>query len=268
MLIESSNSAAGSAVTGAIQQASQATGTSFNYLLVEFGSQPACRASTSWARGLFKFAAIRPPIRSWPEPSPRPTLGVKPAARPSTQRGRTLYCALSRCRRCRTVDHAGLGPSQRQSRGFFRERRPGQFPDLLRPGHWRRPQRRAGAQCLTARYDVARCGQDRQTLTAQAVTAPTPAPAALDTAGIANAFAAAAPTLKPSDTAVFHGLFCRRQPHRAACTGGERALARTQRGAWHRCDGEAHAGRQRRARSLQGHSGERVVRLDFCEELW
>ncbi len=147
MLIESSNSAAGSAVTGAIQQASQATGTSFNYLLVEFGSQPACRASTSWARGLFKFAAIRPPIRSWPEPSPRPTLGVKPAARPSTQRGRTLYCALSRCRRCRTVDHAGLGPSQRQSRGFFRERRPGQFPDLLRPGHWRRPQRRAGAQC-------------------------------------------------------------------------------------------------------------------------
>jgi hypothetical protein len=53
-------------------------------------------------------------------------------------------------------------------------------------------------------------------LTAQAVTAPTPAPAALDTAGIANAFAAAAPTLKPSDTAVFHGLFCRRQPPRAA----------------------------------------------------
>ena len=138
MLIES---------TGAIQQASQATGTSFNYLLVEFESQPACRASTSWARGLFKFAAIRPPIRPWPEPSPRPTLGVKRAARPSTQRGRTLYCALSRCRRCRTVDHAGLGPSQRQSRGFFRERRPGQFPDLLRPGHWRRPQRRAGAQC-------------------------------------------------------------------------------------------------------------------------
>jgi hypothetical protein len=40
MLIESSNSAAGSAVTGAIQQASQATGTSFNYLLVESGLNP------------------------------------------------------------------------------------------------------------------------------------------------------------------------------------------------------------------------------------
>ena len=33
MLVDSSNSAAGSTVTGAIQQASQATGTSFNYLL-------------------------------------------------------------------------------------------------------------------------------------------------------------------------------------------------------------------------------------------
>ena len=44
MLVDSSNSAAGSAVAGAIQQASQATGTSFNYLLatakVESGLNP------------------------------------------------------------------------------------------------------------------------------------------------------------------------------------------------------------------------------------
>jgi hypothetical protein len=59
MLVDSSNSAAGSAVAGAIQQASQATGTSFNYLLatakVESGLNPAAGASTSSARGLFQF---------------------------------------------------------------------------------------------------------------------------------------------------------------------------------------------------------------------
>ena len=53
-----SNSAS-PAVTGAIQQASQATGTSFNYLLataqVESGLNPQAGASTSSARGLFQF---------------------------------------------------------------------------------------------------------------------------------------------------------------------------------------------------------------------
>ena len=59
MLVDPSNSAAGSAVTGAIRQASQATGTSFNYLLataqVESGLNPQAGASTSSARGLFQF---------------------------------------------------------------------------------------------------------------------------------------------------------------------------------------------------------------------
>jgi hypothetical protein len=59
MLVDSGNSAAGSAVTGAIRQASQATGTSFNYLLataqVESGLNPQAGASTSSARGLFQF---------------------------------------------------------------------------------------------------------------------------------------------------------------------------------------------------------------------
>jgi len=58
MLVNSSNSAS-AAVTGAIQQASQATGASFNYLLataqVESGLNPQAGASTSSARGLFQF---------------------------------------------------------------------------------------------------------------------------------------------------------------------------------------------------------------------
>jgi Transglycosylase SLT domain len=59
MLVDSSNSAAGSTVTGAIRQAAQATGTSFQYLLataqVESGLDPQAGASTSSARGLFQF---------------------------------------------------------------------------------------------------------------------------------------------------------------------------------------------------------------------
>jgi hypothetical protein len=59
MLVDSSNFTAGSAVTGAIRQAAQATGTSFQYLLataqVESGLNPQAGASTSSARGLFQF---------------------------------------------------------------------------------------------------------------------------------------------------------------------------------------------------------------------
>jgi len=59
MLVDASNSTAGSAVTGAIRQAAQATGTSFQYLLatakVESGLNPEAGASTSSARGLFQF---------------------------------------------------------------------------------------------------------------------------------------------------------------------------------------------------------------------
>jgi hypothetical protein len=59
MLVDSSNSNTGSTVTGAIRQAAQATGTSFQYLLataqVESGLNPQAGASTSSARGLFQF---------------------------------------------------------------------------------------------------------------------------------------------------------------------------------------------------------------------
>ena len=59
MLVDPSTHTAGSTVTGAIRQASQATGTSFNYLLataqVESGLNPQAGAATSSARGLFQF---------------------------------------------------------------------------------------------------------------------------------------------------------------------------------------------------------------------
>src|ERR1700744_704670 len=59
MLVDSSNSSAVAAVTGAIHQAASATGTSFQYLLataqVESGLNPQAGASTSSARGLFQF---------------------------------------------------------------------------------------------------------------------------------------------------------------------------------------------------------------------
>jgi len=218
MLIES---------TGAIQQASQATGTSFNYLLVESGLNPhAARRH----RGRAGYSSSQRSDRQFGHgrslhQGQRSVLSERLGRQPSEGE---LYIAhfLGAGGAARSITLASAHPNAKAA-DFFASAAQANSPISY--------DRATGAarsvaqvrNVLTARYDVARCGQDRQTLTAQAVTAPTPAPAALDTAGIANAFAAAAPTLKPSDTAVFHGLFCRRQPHRAACTGGERALART-----------------------------------------
>jgi hypothetical protein len=77
---------------------------------------------------------------------------------------------------------------------------------------------------LTARYDVARGNQDYTAATAQAdpaapidaarSAAESAAATAPDTAGIANAFAAAIPTPRAEDTQVFHGLFA--DDHRTA----------------------------------------------------
>ena len=59
MLVDPSNATATTAVTGAIRQAAQATGTSFQYLLataqVESDLNPQAGATTSSARGLFQF---------------------------------------------------------------------------------------------------------------------------------------------------------------------------------------------------------------------
>jgi hypothetical protein len=59
---------------------------------------------------------------------------------------------------------------------------------------------------LIGRYNAARAGQDPSLATVQAAVAPAVA-AAPDTAGIANAFAAAIPERAANDTQVFHGLF-------------------------------------------------------------
>jgi hypothetical protein len=59
MLVDTGKTAAKSIVSGAIRQAAQATGTSFNYLLatarVESGLNPQAGASSSSARGLYQF---------------------------------------------------------------------------------------------------------------------------------------------------------------------------------------------------------------------
>jgi hypothetical protein len=59
MLVDPSTTTTGATVAGAIRQAAQATGTSFQYLLttaqVESGLNPQAGASTSSARGLFQF---------------------------------------------------------------------------------------------------------------------------------------------------------------------------------------------------------------------
>jgi hypothetical protein len=61
MLVEPSNTTAGSAVTGATRQAAQVAGTSFQYLLaiarVEFGIDPQAGAASPSAHGLFQFAS-------------------------------------------------------------------------------------------------------------------------------------------------------------------------------------------------------------------
>jgi len=76
---------------------------------------------------------------------------------------------------------------------------------------------------LTARYDVARGSQDAAATTLADPAAATEAASSAaesaaatvpDTAGIANAFAAAIPTPKANDTQVFHGLFA--DDHRTA----------------------------------------------------
>src|SRR5215470_10605952 len=59
MLLADTLNAIGAAVTGAIRQAAQATGTGFSYLLatakIESGLNPQVKSPTSSATGLFQF---------------------------------------------------------------------------------------------------------------------------------------------------------------------------------------------------------------------
>ena len=259
MLVDSSNSAAGSAVTGAIRQASQATGTSFNYLLataqVESGLNPRAGASTSSARGLFQFIE-----KTWLATMKQagPALGYSRYAdaitknayghyevRDPTMRGEILKLrsdpaanavmagAFTKANATVLSDRLGRSPSEGEL----------YIAHFLGPGGAARlitlaasnPTAKAAdffsnaAQAnlsifydqttgaarsvaqvrniLTARYDVARGNQDRQIFTAQAATGTPNAAAAPDTAGIANAFAAAVPAPKADNTQVFQSLF-------------------------------------------------------------
>ena len=270
MLVDSSNSAAGSAVAGAIHQASQATGTSFNYLLataqVESGLNPQAGASTSSARGLFQFIET-----TWLATMKQagPALGYgryadaittdasgryvvrDPAMRSEILKLRSdptanavMAGAFTKANASALSERLGRSPSEGELyiAHFLGAGGAGQlialaatnpnakaadfFPHAAQANtsifYDRTGAARSLAQVrnvLTARYDVARGSQDRPTFAVQAATAAAPtstassatattATPAPDTAGIANAFAAAVPMLKAADKQqVFHGLF-------------------------------------------------------------
>ena len=269
MLVNSSNSA-NAAVTGAIQQASQATGASFNYLLataqVESGLNPQAGAATSSARGLFQFidttwlatikqsgaalglgryadAITQTPSGNYEvrDPTMRSEilkLRNDPAANAlmagaftngnasalSERLGRApsegeLYIAhfLGAGGAARLIGLAGSNPNAKAADYFpnAAQANPSIFYDRSTGAARSLAQVR---NILTARYDAARGNQgytaaataaqaDPATATAAATTDTAGVGGAPDTAGIATAFAAAIPALKPDDTQVFHGLF-------------------------------------------------------------
>ncbi len=257
MLVDPSHSAAGSTVTGAIRQASQATGTSFNYLLataqVESGLNPQAGASTSSARGLFQFIE-QTWLATMKQSGPALGYGRYAAAITKTASGHyevknaALRGEILRLRNDPTANAVMAGAFTKANAALLTQRL-GRAPSegelyiahFLGAGGAARlitlaagnPNAnatdffgnaahanssifydQAGAprsvaqvrDVLTARYDVARGDQDRPAATAQAASGPTLA-AAPDTAGIANAFAAAVPARAAGDNQVFHGLF-------------------------------------------------------------
>jgi hypothetical protein len=258
MLVDPSNSGAGARVAGAIRQASQAAGASFNYLLataqVESGLDPQAGASTSSARGLFQFIE-----QTWlatmkqsgsalgygryadaitqtasgryevTEPAVRneilklrndPTANAvmagaftsTNAAELTQQLGRApsegeLYIAhfLGSGGAARLIGIAASNPTAKATEFFAGAARanPSIFHDHATGASRSVVQVR---DILVGRYNAARAGQDPSFATAQAAVAPAVA-VAPDTAGIANAFAAAIPERAINDTQVFHGLF-------------------------------------------------------------
>jgi hypothetical protein len=272
MLVNSSNSA-GSAVAGAIQQASQATGTSFKYLLataqVESGLNASAGAATSSARGLFQFIEttwlatmkqagtalglgryseaitqtasgnyeVRDPamrseiLKLRNDPAANALMAgafTKTNASALSERlGREpsegeLYIAhfLGVGGGSRLIELAASNPNAKAADSFpsAAQANPSIFYDRTTGAARTLAQVR---DVLTARYDVARGAQgDAGAVDTGAVEAPaaastaadpkataTTAAAAPDTAGIANAFAAAIPARKADDTQVFHALF-------------------------------------------------------------
>jgi hypothetical protein len=268
MLVNSSNSAV-SAVTGAIQQASQATGTSFNYLLataqVESGLKAQAGAATSSARGLFQFIET-----TWLATMKQAgtALGLGRYADAITQTASGNYQVRDPAMRSEILNLRNDPSANAMMAGAFtksnasalserlgRDPSDGElynahflgvgggarlielaasnpnakaadyFPNAAQANTSIFYDRTTGAarslaqvrDVLTARYDVARGSQgataaaptEPDTLAATASDTGTTAATASapDTAGIANAFAAAIPERKADDTQVFHGLF-------------------------------------------------------------
>jgi hypothetical protein len=265
MLVDSSNSAAGPAVTSAIREASQATGTSFNYLLataqVESGLNPHAGAPTSSARGLFQFIDTTwlATIKQYGgelgygryadaisvDGSGRYTV-ADPAMRSEILKLRNdptanavMAGAFTRTNATALTERLGRAPSEGElyiahflgAGGAARlialaatnpnAKAADFFPNAAQANssifYDRSGAARSLAQVrnvLTARYDVARGSQDGANFAAQAAAVAAgaggnaAASSAPDTAGIANAFAAAIPTPKAADKPpVFNSLF-------------------------------------------------------------
>jgi Transglycosylase SLT domain len=286
MLVDSSNSTAGSAVTGAIRQAAQVTGTSFQYLLataqVESGLNPQAGASTSSARGLFQFVE-----QTWlgtiKQAGPSLGYGQYAAAITQTASGRyevqdpAMRSEILKLRNDPTTNAVMAGAFTQANAALLQQRlgrSPSEgelyiahflgaggagrlisaaasdpnasaasyFPNAAQANRSIFYDRSTDAarslaqvrDILTARYDVAT--RVRPSGTAQAANVPstsstlpsisavpvssasmttgataasaTVASAAVpDTAGMTNAFAAAAPNLRARDNEIFHGLF-------------------------------------------------------------
>jgi Transglycosylase SLT domain len=278
MLVDSSNSAAGSTVTGAIRQASAATGTSFNYLLataqVESGLNPQAGASTSSARGLFQFVD-QTWLGTMKDSGPALGYGRYAAAITRTASGHyqvndpvmrseilklrndptanaVMAGAFTKANASILASKLGRAPSEGElyiahflgAGGAARlislaannpsAKADEYFPFAARANTSIFYDRTTGSprtlaqvrDTLTARYDVARSQWDGPIQTSQAANAvsgpldlnpllqsiPAPAAAAAatipDTAGIANAFAAATePKASTTDGQGFRGLF-------------------------------------------------------------
>jgi hypothetical protein len=288
MLVDPSTSAVGSTVTGAIREASAATGTSFNYLLatarVESGLNPQAGASTSSARGLFQFidqtwlgtmkqsgaelgygryaAAIsQTPSGHYQVTDPEMRKEIL-ALRNDPTANATMAGAFTRANADILSKKLGRAPSEGElyiahflgAGGAARlislaasdpdAQATQYFPNAANANSSIFFDRSTGASrtlaqvrnVLTARYDVARGGSVDPVQTAQAApsasyesmarvagagSVPSAKVVAPDTAGIASAFAAAAPTQTPSENSapaiaaaaaqrqnqIFHGLF-------------------------------------------------------------
>jgi len=278
MLVDPSNSSPAAGVTGAIRQAAQATGTSFNYLLataqVESGLNPQAGAATSSARGLFQFidqtwlatmkqtgaalgygryaAAITQPAPGRYEVTDPVMRSEILKLRNDPTANAVMAGAFTRGNAAALSDRLGRPPSEAElyiahflgAGGAAKlitlaASRPSAkaadfFPTAARANSSIFYDRSTGTarsvaqvrNILTARYDLARNNSGAPAVAQGASVSPTSAPtgstapaaaaaqpaaaaaaAAPDTAGIANAFAAAVPERAKGNNQVFHGLF-------------------------------------------------------------